>query len=340
MPNSTAPIFQNPDEVTEGALRFLHPVDIAKFSQTCRAAHALIYRAPNQYLWRELFLLYPFDDPRHAFIPGHTNGSPPYNWKVELQQRVRTELLAFAQERTLDEQQFVFDTIISVIWSAAPVRNGSEFQLSNSLKWVARISRDSSILDVPRNETNLQSISRIRTYLLQSLDRAKYEVIKPRVDALRSDSRWYTYNVNRYRRDNNYGPYLVGGQIDWFQVKALTNVIRINLMELCGVWVDTRPPVGLEATRAYSVIGAACRAPADWACVEGTWRRVVCFLDYRCVLLTSCSTFLEVHAELYVFSDLFGELTFLFAIRLGADYFSVAFNASVSKRLWAIHYTN
>jgi hypothetical protein len=299
MANSTAPIFQHLDEVTEGALRLLHPVDIAKFSQTCRAAHALVYGAPNQYLWRELFLLYPFDDPHHAFIPGQTNSSPPYNWKVELQQRVRAELLAFGQEWTLDEQQFVLNTIVSVIWSATPVRNSSDYQLSNSLKWVARICCDSSGL--VRNESNVQLISRIQTYVLQLLDRAKYKVSKGSLDVLRSDSRWYTYNMNCYRCDTHYGPYLVGGQIDWFQVKALANVIRMNLMELCGAWVNTCPPVGLEATRAYSVIGAACRAPADWACVEGTWRRVVCFLDYRYVLLTSCSRFLEVHGELSVF---------------------------------------
>jgi len=37
--------------------------------------------------------------------------------------------------------------------------------------------------------------------------------------------------------------------------------------------------VGLQAIRAYSAPGAA--PGLDWAGVEGTWRRYVCFMDYR-----------------------------------------------------------
>jgi len=92
-----------------------------------------------------------------------------------------------------------------------------------------------------------------------------------------------------YHWENNYGPYLVGEKIDWVHIEALSNVIRMNLVEL-HVWLDTRPPVGVEATRVYSVIDAAHRALADWACVEGTWRRIVCFMDYRYVLLASYSS--------------------------------------------------
>lgn len=41
----------------------------------------------------------------------------------------------------------------------------------------------------------------------------------------------------------------------------------MNLRDLPGIWVNTRPPVGLEATRAYSAPGP--RSPKDWAGVEG-----------------------------------------------------------------------
>jgi hypothetical protein len=289
MANPTARIFQIPDEVLEDALTLLHPVDAAKFSQTCHSAHALVYGGPDQYLWRELFLLYPFDDPRHAFILRHADNSALYNWKVELQQRVQAELVAFGKKQTLDEQQFTLETIVSVIWDAAPMQNSPEHQLSDSLKWVTRICRGSGILDIARNERNDQFISRIKTYLLRSLDRAEYEAAKGSLDELRTKSRWNVYNMSYYHCENNHGPYFVGGQIDWVHVEALSNVIRMNLTELGDVWVDPRPPVGLEATRAYSVIDAACRAPADWACVEGTWRRIVCFLDYRYALLASYS---------------------------------------------------
>ena len=139
MANLTARIFHIPDKVTEGALTLLHPVDIAKFAQTCHSAHALVYSISDQYLWHELFLLYPFNAPHPTFISQCTNNSAPYNWKAELQQRVQAELVAFSKEQALDEQQFALETIVSMIWSTAPVQNSSEHQLSNSLYWVACI---------------------------------------------------------------------------------------------------------------------------------------------------------------------------------------------------------
>jgi len=101
------------------------------------------------------------------------------------------------------------------------------------------------------------------------------------LEALRTRSRCLVYDIRNYRRETHYGPFLRGGQVNWVHAETIVNVIQMNLMELPDVWVDTRPPVGLEATRTYSVTGAVDRAPGDWACVEGTWRRFVCFLDYR-----------------------------------------------------------
>ena len=141
------------------------------------------------------------------------------------------------------------------------------------------------------------------------------------------------YNVSCYYLNNNYGPYLVGGQIDWIQVEALANVIRMNLMELFGVWVDLCPLVGLEATRAYSMIDTACHSPADWACIEGTWRKIVCFMEYWYVPLASCSILIEAHTNLSVSSDLFGKFTFLFPVPHVDDFFSVEFNVSAFKNL-------
>jgi hypothetical protein len=93
------------------------------------------------------------------------------------------------------------------------------------------------------------------------------------------------YDIRNYRQDNNYGPFLGGGQINWVQAEAIINVMQPNLMELKDLWIGTRPPVGLESTRPYSAMGATNHSSADWACVEGTWRRYVCFMNYRCVVL-------------------------------------------------------
>lgn len=86
------------------------------------------------------------------------------------------------------------------------------------------------------------------------------------------------YNTRQYHPDNDYEPFLRGGAVNWIHVEALVNVIQPRLVELYSC-----PPVGLETARAYSVTGAANHDAKDWACIKGTWRRLVCFLDYRCV---------------------------------------------------------
>ena len=111
MANSTARIFQVPNEVTEVALTLLHPIDVAKISQTCHAAHALVYGTSDQYLWREL-LLYSFVDPRHAFTQRHAHNSDPYNWQVELQQRVQAELVAFGKKQTHERNSIFHSNVI------------------------------------------------------------------------------------------------------------------------------------------------------------------------------------------------------------------------------------
>lgn len=271
-------MFQIPAEVTEHTLTFLHPLDVARFSQTCHLAYTMVYGAADEYLWRQLFLSHPFDDPRKVI--GSGNASIPYNWKKELQRRVQAELIAFNIEQRLDEHNSALETLISVILDA---QSGLEHQQSDSLRWVTHILQNSSILDAPipcPEAKDSQLISRIRTYLALSLDKAE-DGKTTHLAALRVRSRCQVYNLRNYRRDNDYGPFLRGGQINWIHAEAMVNVIQMNLMELHGIWMDTRPPVGLEATRTYSVTGAANRASGDWACVEGTWRRYVCFMDYR-----------------------------------------------------------
>jgi len=287
MASSTATVFPIPDEITEYTLTFLHPIDIAHFSQTCHLAYALVYGAPDQHLWRQLFLAHPFDDPRNA--SNHQNTCTLYNWRAELQQRVQAELIAFNIAHRLDEQQLALETLISVIGDASPVSSAFQHKESDSIKWVTRILLDSRILDahvaVPGPVNSNQLISRIRTYLALSFERANDDETTARLGALRTRSRCLVYDLRNYRRDNDYGPFLCRGQINWVQAEAIVIVIQTNLMDLHDLWMDTCPPVGLEATRTYSVTGAANRLSADWACVEGTWRRYVCFLDYRYVLL-------------------------------------------------------
>jgi hypothetical protein len=278
-------VLQIPSEVTQEALLYLHPIDIASFSQTCHSAHAVVYSPLDQYLWRELFLA-AFDDPRESVNYRHANAS--YDWKHELQRRIRAELIAFKIERRFNETDFALETFISVISNASPVRPSFEHQQSRSLTWLIRILSDSGILDalaVAPEGSDGQLYSRIRTYFVLSLDRTNNNYNTNAFIALRIRSQCQVYDTRRYHPGNDYGPFLRGGAVNWIHVEALVNVIRPRLVEL-----HSCPSVGLETTRAYSVTGAANRDAKDWACIEGSWRRLVCFLDYRCVRMLNTAS--------------------------------------------------
>src|ERR1700691_5374266 len=179
MTSSTAAVLQIPAEVIEHALTLLHPIDVSHFSQTCHSAHTLVYGASDQYLWRQLFLTHPFDDPRKAVDSRDTNFS--YNWKGELQRRVRAELIAFNIEQRLEEQNFALETFISTILDALTVQCGLEHKKSDSLEWVARVLRDSRVLDAWPEARDNQLISHIRTCLALSLNEAKDDKMKARL---------------------------------------------------------------------------------------------------------------------------------------------------------------
>jgi hypothetical protein len=88
-------VLQIPSKVTQEALLYLHLIDIASFSQTCHSAHAVVYSPLDQYLWCEPFLA-AFDNPCESVNYWHANAS--YDWKHELQCRIRAKLIAFKIE--------------------------------------------------------------------------------------------------------------------------------------------------------------------------------------------------------------------------------------------------
>jgi hypothetical protein len=194
-------------------------------------------------------------------------------------------------EQRMEERVYALETFMTMVLNAPPVQAGLEHTKSDSLDWVTRVLRESQILDVTSlslEMKDIQLVSRLRTYLALSLESAEDDKAKARMSALRANSRCYVYDLRNYRRDNEYGPYLRGGQVNWAHVEAIVNVIHMNLEELHSIWLDTRPPVGLEATRMYSAPDVAARHAEDWACIEGSWRRYVSFMDYRYVILISC----------------------------------------------------
>lgn len=118
----------------------------------------------------------------------------------------------------------------------------------------------------------------------------------------RSQSRHFVYDLRNYTVNRSWGPLLPNGSPNWVHLYYLMNVVWANICDLPGFWSNVRPPIGLEAIRAFSA--PAAFNSSDWAGIQGEsssniastlltstagrWKRYVCFMDYRYV---TCGAF-------------------------------------------------
>jgi hypothetical protein len=273
-----------PAEIIQYTLTLCHPLDIAHFAETCRRARVIVYILGDQYLWRQLLLGYPFDDP-HDSLQAQSNSCymQDFNWRAEFQTRIKAEAIVLAGERRAFERADALQTLLHVVQTALPATQGLASTPSANLIWVERILKESRLLETEpfRSEINLRA--KLRSYLAFSLDSDRDDQGAARLKTRRLRSRCFLYDLRNYRADNNWGPYKSDGSVNWVHVEIIITVISMNILELPSMllWTETKPPAGLEATRAYSTPGSQNRKPEDWAVVEGTWRRYICFMDYR-----------------------------------------------------------
>ncbi|KAI0666317.1 hypothetical protein C8Q78DRAFT_1060772 [Trametes maxima] len=182
-----------PPEVIERALISSDPRDVARYAQTCRFARDLVYEPKDAFLWRELFLGGPFDDPREAvpIPPKRYNPVPspiakedrsedPLRissgpcWSLELQRRVRAEAIAAASERTgADELYRAFEAFLTAIDTAIPVAEGETSAGTNvdssvkpgitsrseNIRWLNRVLSDTDFNVLDRTITSAHSIT-------------------------------------------------------------------------------------------------------------------------------------------------------------------------------------
>ncbi|KAJ7102313.1 hypothetical protein B0H15DRAFT_814106 [Mycena belliarum] len=274
-PTSPAAILSIPVEILEQILLFCDPRDVMCFSRTCRFGDAAINHAADSYFWRQMFL-HIFDDPRQAVNSIPANSSS--NWKSELVRRIRAERAAFSGFSSTIDRRTILETFVSVAQDAIPMSDSNPS--SRNLEWLDTVLRNSHILDLtfPVNEAKFGN--RLKAYMALSLkeDNAHNE---EELHVIRTRSRCFVYDLRNYHRRNSWGPFLSNGKVNWSHVEAIINVVQTNLRELPLLDSNPRPPIrpGLQGIRARSAPGDY--TGPDWAGVEGTWRRYVCFMDYR-----------------------------------------------------------
>lgn len=272
-----------PVELIQRILIFSTACDVVAFAQTCRRAHSVVYHPSDQFLWRELFLFHPFDDPRRSL---HANPATSFDWQRELTRRLKAGRSLTSIHASTHEKARALETLISVMRKTPVVdRNAAE---SHDIAWLNEIIRQSQVLDCPTDAASSPHYamvsSQLRSYMaLPFGDRRR-----------RNASRRFVYDLRKYNSNNSWGPYLDNGTVNWAHIEHLVNVILSNLRDLPDPWKEMRPPVGLEATRPYSAPGTHVSS-ADWAGVEGKLRllrsSMIWFIQRHCRHLEAICVF-------------------------------------------------
>ncbi len=277
-------IFTIPLELTHRVLTFCHPKDVASFSRTCRLANQL---SQDEYLWRQLWFSYPFDDPQAVLEQRRTlNLSktsqadvPPdgYRWKEEFSRRMSAERVASMKQAdlsglSLKDKQDALQLLVSVVKSLPALANEGDRgvfanrRVSGNVQWLERILRKSKL--IAPDSANPTEISQYQAHLrscvgdIQWLDRTRQQMSDKR-----NRSRAFVYDLRNYGPDNEYGPFRQNRTVNWLHAEHLINVVLGNLRDLPSHLIHARPLSTLESFRPYSAPGGY--SPKDWAGIEG-----------------------------------------------------------------------
>ena len=300
-----------PQELTEQILKYCEPRDFARLAATCKLLRNIIYNQNDQVVWRVAYLAL-FDDPRNALRNPYAMAEDP-DWRGELQRRIRAENVFADREHPLlnntyaddlaghpAEDQSIRDALNTLISAVASVPPGCE-STSDSLAWVegvllnSLLSKElaagiSSRSDAQSNpDSTVQLVSQLWTYFALAHEDGASKASEERLNRLRTASRCFVYDLRKYRAETAWGPFLRDARgwlrVNWEHVRHIQNVVLMNLRDFPESWKKVWPEWGIQATRPYSAPGVEQRKPWDWAGVDGKWRRVVCFMDYRLVRL-------------------------------------------------------
>ncbi|EJD04234.1 uncharacterized protein FOMMEDRAFT_106791 [Fomitiporia mediterranea MF3/22] len=277
-------ILDSPEELIVHILVRAEPVAVITFAETCREARAFVYGQHNEHFWRRLFLN-SFDDPRYLSSSNTlcASESAPHtiDWKHVLHKRVYA--MRMIQEMT--SLKTTLSTLISVARNATPM----SYRLDelNDLAWIKYLADghsapglDPSIdreltVEEEQHIAKLWSFVGWRDSLLTKGSKGLLQV--------RNHARAFVYDFRNYICENHWGPFMAdrSGRVNWKHMKAIIVVMYSNLVDLGELWLDTRPSARLDAIRTYSAPITRTGDRRDWAGVEGTWRRYVCFMDHR-----------------------------------------------------------
>lgn len=244
----------------------------------------------------------------------HSSGNIAFRWREEVQRRTETEKflerLGQSYDGSSDKMSLrrfnSLTTLLSMLVTTPPASDITA--RTRNLAWVEKVLLPDRFTpeyfmkhffhdsDVRQPLTpDRQLTAKLQLHYLTLAARAKIAPEKLRLARL--NARAYIYNIQNYRAEGWHGPFVLDEtgvmQPNWIHLAGCQDVILANLHQRRQIGqVYPTPPLGAEATWGKSAKADATARKVnpsrltkdgilDWAGVEGIWRRIVCFMDYR-----------------------------------------------------------
>ena len=278
-------IIELPTEIIEEILARCDPIEVSKAAQTCSALRKFIYASDDEKLWRDLYLAQPFDDLRKC-VSEHGQLVQVPDWQRNLQRLFRARnVVANPSLLKPGELEEILQTLLKMILYHFPrsTSNSDKTESSRNLCWISNILRDHDFIDqVEDMKSSLtfserQLLSRLHCYF----GLTDKDVVEPQA---RIDSRVYVYTMRNYRRENNYGPFLSDGTVNWEHMQALHHVVSMHVFD-DGSDSFSVFPMSVENMQVMLPDGQEGEEDLkDWVGLQGSWVLSFCFCDHRDLL--------------------------------------------------------
>ncbi|KAG6898402.1 hypothetical protein C0992_004113 [Termitomyces sp. T32_za158] len=271
-----------PNEVLEHILLHLDPIDVAQISQCCQLFRLLLYNSKDQFIWRELYLTLPLDDPRTC-VSLQGARKHDIDWKTLLQRFIRARAVLHNPSLSRPgERLMILHTLVDLVTWVPPLVGMDDFDnISLNLAWVVAMLRGTFFfeeieLSTSATEEERQLCARLHTYYgLTAKDLTRQG---------RVQSRAFVYDMRNYCPDNLYGPFNAAGGVNWVHVQALHHLVSMHIVDLHGEDESFQFaifPMSIQTTQVVLPVGINFNDEEDWAGVSGPWKVSFCFCDHR-----------------------------------------------------------
>lgn len=279
-----------PTEVVEDTLLYLEPLDVSRVAQTSRFYRALVYQAPDDHLWRDLYLQEPLDDPRECVDHlGRWRNPKSINWMQELQRITRASVVLPKLEICRPgEKAEVLKTFLHLVEHTKPCRisptDVDSADLSLNLLWVAAHLKDGPTLD----PAHFKPTTTLEKQLLAKLHSHFGIIESDTTPECRLRARARVYDLGNYSYDNSFGPFMRSDKVfvDWEHLKAVHHTLELQLLDVGNPNAQSfmATPMSMPYCQSIIPLNTDIDSCSDWAGIEGLWSVSFSFCDHRALL--------------------------------------------------------